>query len=303
MHAENTLYWLALPLNRSGSVAPASELDKVWTAFFKGLNVADLTAACKTRSLPVVAATDSVKQADFVTALQACMHSHSRVISSFHDAQLLGLEASTNWWCAYDVDQGLQGLRFTVIDSVSNGMRRRVAEMLQVNDGPHPFAPAQPPPVYQNSRQMPQWPQPSAAGGPPPSWAAPQMQGFTAGLPTPTYNPPQGWPGADVQRAAHGNDTAPPRPQRQEVPNVLGGMPRLGEQNALYHSRQLPDGPGPHGAASNDPHCQAYLALQNTPVMALILDSARVGRWQMCKNYWPALEPNLQGDYLGTVVL
>ena len=96
VHVENTLYWSALPLNRSGSVAHASDLDKVWTAFFKGLNVADLTAACKTRSLHVVAATGSVKRAELVTALQAWMHSHSRVISSFHDAQLLGLEASTN---------------------------------------------------------------------------------------------------------------------------------------------------------------------------------------------------------------
>ena len=96
MHVENTLYWSALPLNGSGSVAPASDLDKVWTALFKGLNVADLTAACKTRSLHVVAATGSVKRADLVTALQAWMHSHSRVILSFHDAQLLGLEASTN---------------------------------------------------------------------------------------------------------------------------------------------------------------------------------------------------------------
>jgi len=157
-------------------------------------------------------------------------------------------------------------------------MRRQVAEMLQVNDGPHPFAPPQPPPACQNSRQMPQWPQPSAAGGPPPSWAAPRMQGFTAGPPFSIYNPPQRWPGADVQHAAHRNDTAPPRPQGQEVPNALGGMPRLGEQNALYHFRQLPAGPGPHGVASNDPHCQAYLALQNTLVTALILDSARVGR-------------------------
>ena len=96
VHVENTLYWSALPLNRSGSVAHASDLDKVWTAFFKGLNVADLTAACKTRSLPVVATTGSAKKTDFVTALQAWMHSHSRVISSFHDAQPLGTEDSSS---------------------------------------------------------------------------------------------------------------------------------------------------------------------------------------------------------------
>jgi len=83
-------------------VAPASDLNKAWTAFFKGLNVADLAAACKARSLHVVAASGSVKKADFVTALQAWIHSHSVVISSFQDAQLLGLEASTNWWCAYE---------------------------------------------------------------------------------------------------------------------------------------------------------------------------------------------------------
>jgi len=40
------------------------------------------------------------------------------VISSFQDTQLQGLEASTNWWCAYDADQDLQGLRFTVDDCV-----------------------------------------------------------------------------------------------------------------------------------------------------------------------------------------
>ena len=36
--------------------------------------------------------------------------------------------------------------------------------MLEINDGLRPFAPqrSQPPPAYQNSRQMPQWPQPSA---------------------------------------------------------------------------------------------------------------------------------------------
>jgi len=96
VHVENPLYWLALPLNRSGSAAPASDLDKAWTVFFKGLHVADLTAACKARSLHVVAASGSVKRADFVTALQAWIHSHSVVISSFQDAQLLGLEASTN---------------------------------------------------------------------------------------------------------------------------------------------------------------------------------------------------------------
>jgi len=156
-HVENPLYWSALPLNRSGSVAPASDLDKAWTAFFKGFNVADLTAACKARSLHVVAASGSVKKADFVTALQAWIQSHSVVISSFQDAQLLGLEASTNWWCTYDAEQDLQGLRFTVNDSVWNGMRRQVAEMLEINDGLRPFAPqhSQPPPAYQNSRQMP----------------------------------------------------------------------------------------------------------------------------------------------------
>jgi len=62
----------------------------------------------------VVTASGSVKKAGFVTALQAWIHSHSVVISSFQDAQLQGLEASTNWWCAYDADQDLQGLRFTV---------------------------------------------------------------------------------------------------------------------------------------------------------------------------------------------
>jgi len=96
-HVENPLYWSALPLDRSRSVAPATDLDKVWTAFFKGLNVANLTAACKARSLHVVAAAGSVKKADFVTVPRAWIHSHSVLISSFQDAQLLGLEASTNW--------------------------------------------------------------------------------------------------------------------------------------------------------------------------------------------------------------
>jgi len=102
VHIDNAYYWSALPLNNSGSVTLASDLDKAWTAFFKGLNVADLTAACKARSLHVVAASGSVKKADFVTALQTWIHSHSVVISSFQGAQFLGLEASTNWWCAYD---------------------------------------------------------------------------------------------------------------------------------------------------------------------------------------------------------
>ena len=151
-HIQNPLYWSAFQLNRSGSVAPASDLDKAWTAFFKGnvLNVADLTAACKVRSLHVVAASGSVKKADFVIALQAWIQSHSVVISSFQDAQLLGLEASTNWWCAYNAEQDLQGLRFTVNDSVWNGMRRQVAEMFEINNGLRPFAPqhSQPPPAY-----------------------------------------------------------------------------------------------------------------------------------------------------------
>ena len=180
------------------------------TAFFKALNVADLTAASKARSLHVVAASGSVKKADFVTALQAWIHSHSVVISSFQDAQLLGLEASTNWWSAYNADQDLQGLRFTVNDSVWNGMRRQVAQMLEINDNLRQFAPqhSQLPPAYQNCRQVPQWPQPSAAGNRssdsfsstqvpggydssmggtswqspevlPLSWAAPWMQGFS----------------------------------------------------------------------------------------------------------------------------
>jgi len=80
-------------------------------------------------------------------------------------------------------------------------------------------------------------------------------------------------------------------------------MSRLKEQNVRYHSRQFPDGSSSHSVASHNPHCQAYLALQGTPVMALTLDSARVGRWHMCKLYWPAPEPNLQGDYFDTVVL
>jgi len=215
-------------------------------------------------------------------------------------------------------------------------MRRQVASMLEINDGLRPFAPqrAQPLPAYQNSRQMPQWPQPGAAGNrssapfssaqvprgydssmggtsrqspgaPPPSWAVPRMQGLSAGLPLSMYSSPQRWPRADVQGAAGGDArSAPTRPQGQDVPNGLGGMSRLREQgHAPYHFRQLPDGPGPRGAASSNPNCQAYLALQGTPVMALILDLAGVGRWQMCKFYWPALEPNLQGDYLDTVVL
>jgi len=80
-------------------------------------------------------------------------------------------------------------------------------------------------------------------------------------------------------------------------------MSRLKEQNVRYHSRQFPDGSSSHGVASHNLHCQAYLVLQGTPVMALTLDSARVGRWHMCKLYWPAPEPNLQGDYFDTVVL
>jgi len=157
-HVENPLYWSALPLSRSGSVAPTSDLDKAWTAFFKGLNVADSTAACKMRSLHVVAASGLVKKADFVTALQSWIQTHSVVISSSQDAQIQGREASTNWWCAYDAEQDLQGLRFTVKDSVWNGMRQKVAEMFEINNGRHPFAPqySQPPPAYQNSRQLPQ---------------------------------------------------------------------------------------------------------------------------------------------------
>jgi len=104
VHVENPIYWSALPLNRSGSVAAASDLDKTWMTFFKGLNVADLTAACKARSLHVVTASGSVKKYDFVTALQAWIHSHSVVISLFQDTQLLGLEASTKWWCACDAE-------------------------------------------------------------------------------------------------------------------------------------------------------------------------------------------------------
>jgi len=65
----------------------------------------------------------------------------------------------------------------------------------------------------------------------------------------------------------------------------------------------FPDGSGSHGAVSNNPHCQSYLALQGTPVMALTLDLARVGRWQMYNLYWPPPKPNLQGDYFDTVVL
>jgi len=99
---------------------------------------------------------------------------------------------------------------------------------------------------------------------------------FNPGLPPPMYSPPHQWPGADMQAAAGRDDTAPERPQGQDVPNGLGGMSR--EQNVRYHSRQFPDGSGSHGAASHDPHCQAYLALQGTPVMALTLDSAEVGR-------------------------
>jgi len=109
------------------------------------------------------------------------------------------------------------------------------------------------------------------------------------------YRPPQHWPGVDMQAAAGGDDTAPKRPQGQDMPNGLCGMSRLGK----YHSRQFPDGSGPYGAVSNNPHCQVYLALQGTPVMAFTLDSARVGRWKMCKLYWP----DLQGDYFDTVVL
>ena len=75
------------------------------------------------------------------------------------------------------------------------------------------------------------------------------------------YSSPQQWPGADMQAAAGGDDTAPERPQGQDVPNGLGGMSRLGEQNVRYHSCQLPDGSGSHGAASHNPHRQAYLAL------------------------------------------
>ena len=70
-----------------------------------------------------------------------------------------------------------------------------------------------------------------------------------------------------------------------------------------YLSHQSQDGSRSKGAASNNPHCQAYLALQGTPVMALTLDSAQVGRWHMCKLYWPTSEPTLQGDYFDTVVL
>ena len=319
-HVENPLYWSALPLTRSGSVAPASDLDKTWTAFFKGLNVPDLTASCKARSLHVVAASGTVKKADFVNALQGWMQFHSGVISSFQDAQLLGLEASTNWWCAYDAEQDLQGLRFTMADSVWNGMRRQVAEMLEINDGRRPFAPqhSQPPPAYQNSRHVPQWPQPNSASnsssdslsstqvprgynssiggpswqspeGPPPSWAAPRMN-LNPGLPPLMYSSPQQWPGTDVQAAAGGHDTAPETPQGHDVPNGLGRMSRLGDQNVRYLSHQSQDGSRSKGAASNNPHCQAYLALQGTPVMALTLDSAKVGRWHMCKLYWPAPE-------------
>ena len=126
-------------------------------------------------------------------------------------------------------------------------MRRQVAEMFEINDGLRPFAPQylQPPPAYQNSRQMPQWPQPSAASnrssdslsstqvprgydssmgrtswhspeGPPPSWAAPRMN-FNPGLPPPMYSPPHQWPGADMQAAAGRDDTATERPQGQEM--------------------------------------------------------------------------------------
>jgi len=93
------------------------------------------------------------------------------------------------------------------------------------------------------------------------------------------YSSPRGWARVDVQGAAGGDaQSAPTRPQGQDVSNGLGGMSRLGEQgHAPYHFRQLPDGPGQRGAASGNPHCQAYLALQSTLVMALMLDSAGVG--------------------------
>jgi len=82
------------------------------------------------------------------------------------------------------------------------------------------------------------------------------------------YSLSQQCPGADIQVAAGGDNTASARPQGQDMPTGLGGMSRLGEQNVRYRLHQLPDGSGSHSAASNDPHCQAYLALQGTLVMA-----------------------------------
>ena len=187
-------------------------------------------------------------------------------------------------------------------------MRRCVNEILEINDGLRPFAPqhSQPPPAYQNPRQIPQWTRPNLAGnsssdslsstqvptgynssmggpswqspeGPPPSWAAPRTN-LNPRLPPLMYDSPQQWPRADVQTTARGHDTAPARPQGHDVPNGLAGMSRLGEQNVQYLSHQSQDGSRSHGVASNNPHCQAYLALQGTPVMALTLDSAQVGR-------------------------
>jgi len=145
-------------------------------------------------------------------------------------------------------------------------MRRQVVEMLEINDSLHPFAPQRSHPLttYQNSRQMPQWLQSSAAGnhnsdslsstqvprgsdssmggtswqspgGPLPSWAVPQMN-FNSGLPPPMYSSPQQQPGADMQTTAGGDDTAPARPQGQDMPNGLDGMSRLREQNVRYFS-------------------------------------------------------------------
>jgi len=106
------------------------------------------------------------------------------------------------------------------------------------------------------------------------------MQGLSARLPPPMYISPQGWPQADVQGAAGGDARSAHTIHGQDVSNGLGGMSLLGEQgHAPYPYRQLSDGPGQRGAVSSNPHCQAYLALQGTPVMASTLDSAGVGRW------------------------
>jgi len=163
--------------------------------------------------------------------------------------------------------------------------------MLKINDGLRPFAPqhSQPLSAYQNSRQMPQWLEPNSAsnsssdslsstqvprgynlsiggpswqspGGPLPSWAAPRMN-LNPGLPPLMYSSPQQWPGADVQAAARGHDPGPETPQGHDVPNGLGRMSRLGEQNVWYLSHQSQDGSRSHGVASNNLHCQAYLVL------------------------------------------